>query len=208
MSYLTAITRSPGQSNMGGIFEIRVARKADISNMPAPVNGIIYGDIDFLPGRGFHTWQVIHQSAGADGDARQTREGDSRQNRLSFKIPKVNAVLTALFGQMVNDEFVLLFTDSKGQKVFGQLSAPARFSYNIRSGQASTDLNHYECEFYYAGPDNIHEYNGTVSSAPAGPAPAIVRFNGSAIAVLAPGETLNITSDYSFSDYFTSSTTT
>lgn len=176
--------------------------------MGLPVNGIVYGTITFLPEKGFATWYVTHETAATESTARQSREGTSKSNTLKFSIPKDQPALRAMFDKACDDEFIVLYKDANGkQKVFGLPDAPVKFRYTHASGSATSSANAYEGEFYYEGPENMHFYNGTVTSAPAGTAPAVVRFNGVAIAVLQPGETLNITSEYSFTEYFTTSIT-
>jgi hypothetical protein len=97
----------------------------------------------------------------------------------------------------------VLFKDANGQqKIFGLLDRPVSFRFSHSSGNNVAAKNGYECEFYYDGPENMFEYNGAIAQAPAGPAPAVVQFNGVAIASLQPGETLNIISEYSFDEYF------
>lgn len=203
MSYLQNISRFTTADNLGGIIEIKVARKAEVTLIGAPVAGIVYGNIDFLPDTGFVTWAVTHDTPGADSNSRQSREGTSKNNRLKFSVPKYRPDIEDMFEQATDDEFIVLFTDANGkQKLFGLLESPVKFRFNHSTGNNTSGKNGYEGEFYYEGPQNMFEYNGDIPAAPAGPLPAVVSFNGVAIASLAPGETLNITSEYSFTEYF------
>lgn len=203
MSYLQNIARFTAADNIGGLLEIKVARKADIENIPEPLAGVVYGDIDFLPDKGFVTWFTTPDTPGTDSNSRQSREGSSKNNRLKFSVPKDRPDIRTMFEQASDDELIVLYKDANGkQKLFGQLTAPVKFRFNHSSGNSTSGKNGFECEFYYEGPENIFDYNGAMATAPAGPAPAVVTFNGVAIASLAPGETLEITSEYSLSDYF------
>lgn len=203
MSYLQNIARFSGADNIGGLIEIKVARKADIESIQAPVAGIVYGDIDFLPDTGFVTWAVTPDTPGTDSNSRQSREGTSKGNRLKFSVPKDRAAIRVMFEQACDDELIVLYKDANGkQKLFGLLESPVKFRFSHSSGNSTSGKNGYECEFYYDGPENMFEYNGAIASAPAGTTPAVVLFNGVAIASLAPGETLEITSEYSLSEYF------
>lgn len=190
--------------NIGGLISIQVARKADIVSIAYPVDGVIYGPIPTAPGTGFVTWQVTAQTPGTDSAARQSREGTSKGNRLKFSVPKDRSFLRAMFEQASEDELIVLFVDSNGQqKIFGQLDKPVLFRFNHSTGNSPSQKNAYECEFYFDGPENIFEYNGTLPAPPVGAPPALVKFNGVVVASLGAGETLNIISDYSWSDYFT-----
>lgn len=205
MSYLNSITRFSSADNLGGILSIQVARAADIENIPDPVDGIVYGDIDFFPGKGFVSWDCTSESGSAESKSRQSREGSTKGNTLPFVIPKGRASLQNMFDQAEEDEFVVLFKDANGkQRIFGTKETPVRFRYDHTSGEAHSDLNRYSCEFYYTGPGNMFDYNGAIASPPAGAAPAVVRFNGTAIAVLQPGEELDIISDFGFTDFYVS----
>lgn len=199
MSYLSAIARLSQSDNLGGILTIQVARKVDIESMSDPVDGVVYGDITFFAGAGFVTWEVTGESARATSRSRASREGPSKGNRLPFVVPKDRADLRRMFELAEEDELVVLYKDATGkQRLFGHLDAPVRFRFDHDSGGSHADLNHYECEFYYDGPDNMFEYNGAISAAPSGGAPAVVNVNGVTIASLQPGETLNLDSDFDF----------
>jgi hypothetical protein len=203
MSYLKSIKRLSAAGNLGSIVTIQVSRKSSIVKIPDPVDGVIYGDITFLAGQGFFSWEVSMDSAGASSVSRKSKEGSSKGNRIDFIVPKDRADLRSMFEQAEKDELVLLFKDSNGvQKIFGLLHAPAQFKFDHETGDQVSGLNHYKCSFYYDGPDNMFEYNGAIPSAPAGPAPSIVRYNGNAIASLQPGEELNIISDFGFEQFY------
>lgn len=199
MSYLKNISRLSAADNLGGVLTIQVARRADVQNIPDPVDGVVYGDIDFLPGKGFVTWEVTLETASADSAGRTSREGSSRSNKLPFVVPKDRADLRAMLEAASEDEFIVLFTSANGvQKLFGLPYAPVQFRFSATSGAKVSDLNHYSCEFFYDGPENMFEYDGTVSMAPEGPAPALVYSNGELIASLSPGQVLNIDTDFDF----------
>jgi hypothetical protein len=204
VSYLQNISRFSAADNLGGLIEIQVARKAEISAIPDPVNGVVYGNITFIGDAGFVTWAVTHDTPGTDSNSRQSREGTSKTNRLKFSVPKDRAAVRLMFEQATEDELIILYKDANGkQKLFGLLEFPVKFRFNHSSGSTHAGKNGYDCEFYFEGPENMFEYDGTVTAAPAGPAPAVVKFNGLPIASLAPGEVLDIFSDYSFTEYFT-----
>jgi hypothetical protein len=203
VGYLQNITRFNAADNIGGLLEIKVARKADIESIQDPFTGIVYGDIVFLPDKGFVTWAVTPDTPGADSNSRQTREGTTKGNRLKFSVPKDRATIRAMFEKASDDELIVLYKDANGkQKIFGLFDAPVKFRFSHSSGNAPSGKNGYECEFYYEGPENMFEYNGAILAAPAGPLPSVVTFNGVVIASLQPGDTLEITSDYSFTEYF------
>lgn len=209
MAYLQPITRFSAADNLGGIVEIQVARKADITAIPQPVNGVIYGNITFAPGKAFVTWEVTTESAGINSKGNLTKEGFTKDNRLPFRVPKLRGIITNMLNAATEDEFIVLVKDGNGTNwMLGQLDSPALFELDKNTGTAHADHNHYACAFTYKGPDNIFEYQGAIEVAPAGPPPAIVKFgstvgNAVPIASLAPGETLTILSDYSYNEYFT-----
>jgi hypothetical protein len=206
MGYLKNITRLSASDNLGGIVELRVARKAVIDTIPEPVNGIVYGDITLKAGGSFFTWKATQESASLRSNSRQSKEGVSRQNQIPFRIPKDREDIYFMLEQAEEDEFVVLVKYPNAKwKIFGLLDSPVQFEFDHDSGSAFADGNFYSCRFYYEGPGNLFFYNGSTPSAPAGTAPAIVRFNGAAIASLAPGETLNITSDFGFTNFYVSS---
>lgn len=204
MGYLQNITRLKSEDNTAGIVSLQVARKSDFESIPDPVSGTIYNDIVFKAGRTWVIWDVILETPRAKGQDNVTREGPSKKNSLEFTIPKDRDTIRQQLDLAHEDELIVLFKDSNGkQKIFGTLTAPARFEYSHDSGAQFSNLNGYSCRFYFDGPDNIYFYNGVLSAPAAGLAPAVVYFNGAAIASLAPGEELHISSDYSLSDFFT-----
>lgn len=204
MNYLQHISSFRAADNIGGLLEIKVARKADIVSIGDPSAGVVYGDIFFQPDKGFVTWHVTTDTPGIDNNSRQSREGTSKNNRLKFSVPKGRPEIFNMFDQASEDELIVLFKDANGkQRLFGLLYAPVKFRFNHSTGNAPAQKNGYEGEFYYEGPENMFDYNGSIPAAPVGPAPAVVKFNGVAIASLAPGAELNILSDYSFTSYFT-----
>jgi len=205
VGYLQSVKRLYAADNLGGVHQLKVCRKADIVEIPNQVAGVIYGDIIFAGGTGFVTWEVTLETSHMQSQGNSTKEGSSKRNSLSFTIPKGRIDLTRMLLKAEDDEFIVLYVENGKQKIFGQLHAPVLFGFNHDSGKQASDLNSYQCRFYYDGPDNVFEYEGATPSAPEGPAPAIVMFNGSAIASLQPGETLNILSDYEFTEYFVTS---
>lgn len=205
MSYLQNITRQPGGGKLGGILTIDVVRKADVESLPPVVNGTVYGAVVLKAGKSFVRWVAGHQSANINSQARNSREGTSKNNTLPFFLPIDRASVRPMLELAEADEFIVLFTDAGGRKkIFGTLDAPAQFEFSHSSGTAHADKNGNNCSFYYTGPPNIFFYEAALP-APSGAAPAIVRFNGVAIASLTPGQELNILSDYGYNEYFVSS---
>lgn len=206
MSYLSNISRFSNEDNLAGLTTIQVIRKAELTAIPAPVNGTIYGALSYALGAGFVTWQCKLETPRITTEDQPGREGNPKRNTLRLTIPKDRSDLRHLFSLMVKDEFVIIFKENGKSKIFGQLHAPVRFTWNHDSGASYDQLNAYECQFYYTGPDNIYFYEGELTASE-GTSPAFVRFNGVAIATLQPGEILDITSDYSYNDYFISTIT-
>jgi hypothetical protein len=203
MSYIIPIT-SLSADNLGGVLSIQVARKIDISAIPDPVDGVVTGAVTFFPEKGFVNWVTIGESAGNSSASRASREGSSRNNRLPFRVAKDRATLRTMFVLAEEDEFIVLFTDANGKKkIFGTLDTPVRFRFDHSSGTRHGDLNHYSGEFYFEGPENMFEYDGSVESAPPGPLPAVVQFNGEAIASLSPGQVFNIISEFGYETFYT-----
>jgi hypothetical protein len=201
VSYLTNVDPHTGD-NLAGLIELRIIRAAEVSAIPAPVGGTVYGTITVLPGTGFVRWYATLETPRISTQTNQNREGQTKRNSLPFIIPKDRPDLRTILERMTEDEFILLFRYPSGtQKLFGQKHAPVKFSFDHDSGAEFSNRNGYECRFFYNGPDNIFFYPGTVTPAPAGPAPAIVNLNGNFLAQLLPGQTLNIDSDFDFTDF-------
>lgn len=206
MSYLQSINALSAEDNVGGILAIQIVRKADVLDIPEPVDGVIYGDITFAPGASWVSWNVTFETARITRDVRNSPEGPYAVNRLPFTIPKDNEDLADMLRQAEDDEFIVLFKYPGGStKIFGLLEAPVLFDFDHDSGGSLEDSNKFSCRFYYEGPDNIFFYNGAISAPEPGAAPALVRFNGVVIAALAPGESLNITSEFGFTNFYTTS---
>lgn len=207
MAYLQNIERFTNDGNIGGLLQLRLIRKDDVDFIPEPADGVIFGDIVPKAGRAFVSWNVTFESAGSESQNRISREGASKENSIRFLIPKDRASMKSQLDAAVDDEFIVIVIDGNGTaKVFGSLDMPMRFAYDHSSGEAISNRNSYTCRFYFEnGPDNSFHYNGSLSAPPAGSPPAIVRYNGVVIASLAPGETLNITSDFGFTDFYISS---
>jgi hypothetical protein len=206
VSYLQNISRLKGNANLGGLVEIRVTRKADVTNIPLPIGGKITGDITFPEGKGFVTWLVTQESLSLKSNSRDSREGISKTNRLPFRVPLDQYNVRMMLEQAEEDEFIVLVKYPNGvYKLFGTLDGPVKFSFDHDSGTSHADGNFNNCEFYYDGPHNIFFYEGEIPSAPVGTAPAIVKYNGTVIASLLPGETFNIISDFGFTDFYTTS---
>ncbi|HTF19349.1 MAG TPA: hypothetical protein VK658_14815 [Chryseolinea sp.] len=207
MAYLQNISRFSANDNIGGIITLRVIRKDDVETFPEPSNGIVYGDIVPKAGRAFVVWSAILESSSTKSATKATREGASKQNTLPFLLPKDRAAIKPQLDLAAEDEFIVLFTDANGtNKIFGSLETPVRFEYDHDSGKSFENLNAYDCRFYYPdGPDNFFHYNGSLSAPPVGTAPAVVKYNGVAIASLAPGEVFNIISEFGFTNFYTSS---
>jgi hypothetical protein len=206
VSYLQSITGLNGADNIGGVLQIKVARKADIIYMADPVNGTIYGDIEFEAGKGFVIWTVTQDSPRALSDPKPTREGNAKSNKVDFRIPKDRADLRFMLDQAEQDEFIILFKDANGkEKIFGQLESPVLFQYGHDAGAKIPDGNFYQCSFYFTGPDNMFFYDGETETAPSGPVPSLVKYNGGTIAALLPGEIFNIESEFGFTNFYISS---
>lgn len=205
MSYLQAITRQR-TDNLGGVITLQVVRRADVESMPEPVDGVIYGDITFAAGAGWITWDVTFESAHISSSDSLTREGFATINNMPFRIPRDIPGIRSMLNLAAEDEFIVLFRDSAGRaKIFGLPEAPVRLVFTHDGGQALPDGNFYTPRFFYEGPDNINFYEGDIPIAPGGGSPAVVKFNGTPIASLQPGEVLNIESEFGFQQFFITS---
>lgn len=203
MSYLLPITKT-NLDNLGGVLKIQLARKANIVSIPAPVGGIIYGDIEFQEGFGWIEWDATLESLAVNSGDKNTREGFVSVNGLPFRIPSDVPGRKAMLLKAAEDEFIVLFTDPAGrQKIFGLLESPVKFTFNHDTGKRLSDGSFFEGKFYYEGPDNLHFYEGDIEAAPPGAAPAQVKYNGVLIATLAPGQVFNIISDFGFETFYT-----
>lgn len=198
IDYLDVITRFTGE-NLGSLIKIRVCRTQDITAFPDPVNDIIYGDIQFLEGKGWREWVVSSQSGRMKSTSDKSTEGTLRKNSLPFIIARDRAGIRRMLTLASEDEFIVQFTDSNGnEKIFGNLSQPVQFKYNRDTGGKFSALNYYDCEFYCDGPDNEFFYEGEIAIAPPGLAPALVRVNGIVVAILVPGEVVDFETDFDF----------
>lgn len=205
MGYLKNIDHPAPGARLGGIVTIEVVRKAEVTSIPNPVNGVVGGPVVLNAGASWTRWIVNQQTALGKRDAASSKEGVSKTNRLSFFIPLDRDEVTAMLDLAENDEFILVCKYPDGtKKIWGTLETPMLFEYSHTTGAQFTDKNGNNCSFYYQGPNNVFFYDAENVIA-AGPQPVIVKFNGVAIASLGPGQTLNILSDYSFNDYFTTS---
>ncbi len=201
MSYLADISRLTGQ-NMGGLIHLQVARAADIVSINEAVNGVVYGEITFLEGKGFHTWYSTSQTMKLESSDRDSREGNYKLNRLPFIISKDRPAIKVILDNAILDEFVVLYKDANGtQKIFGTLDNPVRFAYSYDTSASHSGRNGYSCEFRYEGPDNIFFYEGNVTIPPAGLPVSLVRWNGQVIGTLQPGEIADLTSEFKYTDF-------
>lgn len=199
MSYLQDIDAFSLSDNLGGLLEIRVARKSDFDAIPDPVDGIIYGDVTFKGGKGWSIWRVTQNTSEFSGRARDSQEGEYKTNSIDFVIPKDRATIRKMLQLAQDDEHIILYKDKNGNnKIFGTLDDPAYFRYSHRSGSNTSSRNGYECEFFAEGPDNSFFYYGEIATAPAGTAPAIVSVNGVTVASLSPGAAINFDTDFDF----------
>lgn len=199
MSYLTSIARLSSADNLGGVLTIEVARAADIETIPDPVDDQIFGDVTFLPGRGFHSWQVSLESASADVRSRPSIHGTSEDTTVPFIIPKNKPDILTMLRRAVDDTFIIIITDANGsRKMFGQKHAPVKLRFDSTSGKSQADLNHYRCEFYCSAPENLFHYNGNIAAAPPGAAPVILRVNGVVMAVAYAGQIIDVDTDFEF----------
>lgn len=198
--YIKPIKRLTGD-NLAGLLQLQVCRAADIVSIPEPVNNVIYGNIVFAPGAGMALWEVTLESPKIESRKTVTKEGTTTRNTLPFSIPKDSATVGDMLRRMEQDEFIVLFKYTNGdQKIFGLKHAPVQFSFDHNSGDSFSSKNAYECQFYYQGPDNIFFYPGTAGTPPTGPAPVVVTLNGQPWFSANPGQTVNVESDFDFTD--------
>ena len=203
MSYLLSIPAHKGD-NLGSILSLKVIRKADVEAIPNPVGSTIYGTVTFKAGiTGFNLWNATADTAAVEARGSETREGSKKNIVIKFSLPKDTPGLRQMLEQATADEFIVVYNDGSGQqKIAGHLHAPMRFTFSHNTGSRFADGNFYDCQFFFEGPDNTWFYSGSVGTPPTGPANSVVNFNGSPVAVLAPGQTLNITSDFGFTSFF------
>jgi len=197
MSYLGNISLFSGD-NIGGILELKVARASDISDIPDPVDGVVYGNITFNPGKGFFTWMATRGSSSFLGEGNNTSDGPVKENSLDFVLPKDQPGIKRMLELAEQDELIVLYKDANGnQKIFGAISDPVYFTFSQASGEKTNNRNEYRCRFYADGPDNNFFYNGSIPVAPGGTAPAIVKSgDGTVLATLSPGQIFTLTSPF------------
>lgn len=201
MNYLSEIARL-SQSNMGGIAQLQVARKADVISIPEPVDGVIYGNLEFQQGKGFVRWMVADQTIEMSSETNDGRESTFKSNQLPFTIAKDRPEIKKMLDAATEDEFIVLYKDSNGKfKLFGTLEGPVRFAYNHSSGQSRSARNGYACQFFFEGSDNLNFYEGNIASAPGGAAPVIIQWNGVFQLSAQPGDVVNIVSEFKIQDF-------
>lgn len=201
MRYLSNIDRLK-ESNMGSIVELRVARAGDISDMNDPIDGVVYGDIDFIGDASFVLWRATSQTIGIQSSTRDSQEGNFKTSSLPFFISKDRDDIKAMLELAEDDLFVVLYKDANGKsKLFGNVNEPVRFKYDYNSGTGNGSRNGYQCQFYYEGPNNICFYDGDTPSPPSGPAGVLVRYNGVNKLVVPSGGILDITSEFEIDDF-------
>jgi hypothetical protein len=198
MGYIKPIKRLSATDNKGSILQLLIARKVEVVSIPDPIRGVITGDIVFAAGCGFTRWDVTLETARIKSNGKQTREGVTRSNPLTFSVPKDNAIARYQFLVAEADEFIVCFTDGNGsRKLYGTLDSPVRFTFDHDGGGRFADGNKYDCQFYYDGPDNIYFYSGNITDTPPGTESSRVEFaNGDLISLLSPTDVLIVTSDY------------
>lgn len=198
MDYLVAINY-PSGANVGSVIDIKVALLSDIVAEPTAQGDTLYGSFEFVPGKGFVTWKVASQRANMDSDGKESDEGISRKSSLNFIIPKDQQSIRHMLDQADDDLFIVSYKDANGnQRVYGRKDQPVSFIHKRTTGKNTSDLNGYECEFYFDGPQNDFFYNDSLPSPPPGIAPAVVSVNGSIVASLGPGESINFDTDFDF----------
>jgi hypothetical protein len=199
VSYLQNIDSFSGD-NMGSLLELRVIRKDDVSAIPDPVDGVIYGDITLNAGKSLVTWNVTRSTPRHRSSNKGSMEGDYEEASLNFVIPKDQPAIRRMLQLAQEDEHIVLYKDANGQwKLFGSLDDPVRFRFSHDSGGSHSQRNAYSCEFYSEGAANTWFYDGSIPSPPVGTPPAIVRkSDGTILASLSPGQTFTITSGFSF----------
>lgn len=209
MNYLTDIERLT-KPNMGGLVLLQVARVADILSIPTPSGGQIYGDIDFVTGKGFHTWYATDESMSMQSEDVNSMEGNYKQNRLPFLISKDRPEIKAMLDQAMQDSFIVKYMDANGSiKLFGTLEAPVQFGFAHTTNASRADINGYNCQFYYDGPDNVYYLNeDTPAPPPTGDTNVILRINGVVKAVAPAGSIIDVSTDFKVSDFKFNATVT
>lgn len=199
MGYLQPIKRLSATENKGGILQIDIARKVDVVSIPSPVYGVIVGDIIFAAGAGFTSWEVTLETPRIKSSSKASREGTTKNSPLTFSIPKDNSVTRQQLLRAEQDEFIVSFKDSNGnRKLFGLKEAPVRFIFDHDGGGRLSDGNRYDCQFYYEGPDNINFYSGSITVAPPSTQTSRVQYllDDELIAILNPTDVLIVSSDF------------
>ncbi len=204
MSYLRSIARLSNTDNLGGVLTISIARTADVVSIPAPIDGVYYEAPVFLAGRGFINWMATSQSAGYSARSRESQEGPYKNGTLPFTIPKGNAGVLQMLKKAELDEFIIMFRDGNGKlTLWGNKEAPVNFKFDYATGRQTRNLNAFDCEFYTEAVDNLFFYEADFGTVPGnGVVPALVKnYAGAVVAVLYPGEILQINSPYLFEAY-------
>jgi len=199
MSYMKNISRLGGD-NLGGLIELKVAPASSISKIPDPVNGTVYGDVVFVAGFSWHTWQVQFNNLGITAKSKSSQEGNYRDYQLPFIIPGNNPEITRILRQAEQDQFIILVKDTENrQKIVGSLDAPLLFNCDFDSGRSARNLKGYECEFYSEAQEVDFFYEGGVAPPAGSVQPAMVlRGDGQVLAALQPGDIFYVTSGFSF----------
>lgn len=196
--YLTDISH-PGGGNTGSIIELKLTPISDVQGEPIRKGDTLYGDFTFQTGKGFATWRVASQTAGMESTSKDDQEGISKDSKIVFMIPKDRAGIRQMLDLAEQDKFIVSYKDANGNiRIFGSRKRPVSFLYSRNTGTTTAGMNAFRCEFYYTGPQNDFFYNTEVPTPPAGTAPAIVRVNGTVVATLQPGESINFDSDFDF----------
>src|SRR5690606_33988895 len=131
------------------------------------------------------------------------REGVGKNQSLPFIIPRHSTAITGMLQKAERDEFIIKVKDHNGPEyIWGSIQEPVRYLFDQTTGSGS-NRNQYDCSYYSEASDNLMVYPAIFSPTPAGTGcqPVVIRRgsdNGPVLAIANAGNTVIITSPYSF----------
>ncbi len=158
---ITNIVAEDCGSNPGGLTDLHVIRRRDITTFPeADADGVtIATAIVPKTGEGFVKWDFATDTGDLNHKSNGDQGNQSITHEINTYIPRGIATIDSVIQAAVNGDFVVIGTDSNGnRRILGDKRRGVKFDYDYKSGKKGTDKNGTDFKFTGEGFTHVPYY--------------------------------------------------
>lgn len=146
--------------NIGGLLRLNFIPVSDIESIDEPYEHRITVPVELKENKRWFSLYATLGTMSFTESGSKTSDGELFDKKITATCPKDRADISALFNEMRNEQFVIDYTDTNGErKLVGSLEEPLQFSSNLNTKEGIEGRNEHVISFFGVGTHKSYFYD-------------------------------------------------